>query len=145
MQFDQTPEPETPAQADVAVEAPAAPDPSRVKAAAEPKPTRRSRQVTPRRQEKATRPVQARIAAAQPEAEAEAEVQKTGMVMVRVNPWAEVFWSGRSMGITPMDAVELPAGKQVLTLRNQDLSLERKISVNVVPGAEVVVKADLLD
>ncbi len=111
-------------------------------AAPEPKPVRRTRQPT-RRQEKAARPVQTR-AEAPPVAEAEVEIQ-TGRVMLRVNPWAEVYWSGRSMGITPMDAVELPAGKQVLTLRNEDLSLERKIAVNVIPGSEVVVKADLLD
>ncbi|MGA9526116.1 MAG: hypothetical protein WBV82_31950, partial [Myxococcaceae bacterium] len=108
------------------------------------KPVRRTVQVA-RRQEKTARPVQARAEDIAQQPEPEPEVQKTGLVMLRVNPWAEVFWSGRSMGITPMAAVELPAGKQVLTLRNQDLSLERKISVDVVPGSQVVVKADLLD
>ena len=50
-----------------------------------------------------------------------------------------------SMGVTPMDAVELPAGVQTLTLRNPELKLERKVSVNVRANQEVVLKADLLE
>ena len=62
-----------------------------------------------------------------------------------MNPWAEVFFDGRSMGITPMDAVELPTGTQVLTLRNSNLKVERRVSVNVQANREVVLKADLLE
>jgi hypothetical protein len=35
-----------------------------------------------------------------------------GRVHVRVNPWAEVFYGGRRLGITPMGAIQLPAGRR---------------------------------
>ena len=38
----------------------------------------------------------------------------------------------------------LPAGRHVLLLRNPDLGLERRYSVDVPEGGEVVLKADLL-
>ncbi len=141
VKFAEAPEPEPVTTSEAAGSEAAA---GRAEKAPERKPVRRTRQVT-RRQEKAAPPVQAVAAATTELREPEPEVRMTGLVMLRVNPWAEVFWSGRSMGITPMGAVELPAGKQVLTLRNQDLSLERKISVDVVSGSQIVVKADLLE
>ncbi|MBX5483076.1 MAG: serine/threonine protein kinase [Myxococcaceae bacterium] len=100
-----------------------------------PSPTRRSRSTTRTHQ----------VAAREPAAPAAPEVPATGRVVLRVNPWAEVFWRGHSMGVTPIDPVEVPAGRQVFTLRNPNLKLERKVSVDVQPGQEVILKADLLE
>ncbi|WNG40118.1 hypothetical protein F0U61_45380 [Archangium violaceum] len=68
-----------------------------------------------------------------------------GRVHVRVNPWAEVFYGGRRLGITPMPAIQLPAGRRTLTLKNTDLGVSRDYRVSVSANGEVTLKADLLE
>ena len=69
---------------------------------------------------------------------------KPGHVTVRVNPWAEVFFNGKSYGITPLKSpVEVPAGTATFTLKNSQLGVNKKVTVKVAAGAEVVLKADL--
>ncbi len=68
-----------------------------------------------------------------------------GRVILRVNPWAEVFLGGRSLGITPIDPVVLPPGSHSFVLKNPQLGLEKRLEARVSAGADVVVKADLLD
>jgi tRNA A-37 threonylcarbamoyl transferase component Bud32 len=68
-----------------------------------------------------------------------------GKVALRVSPWAEVFHDGKSLGITPMAPVAVPAGKQTFTLRNKDLNVTRMVTVTVPAGGEVVLRADLFD
>ncbi|MGA9523453.1 MAG: serine/threonine protein kinase, partial [Myxococcaceae bacterium] len=63
---------------------------------------------------------------------------------VRVNPWAEVFYEDRSLGISPVGPIELPAGRVQLVLRNPELGVERKVFVEVKPGREKTLKEDLL-
>jgi eukaryotic-like serine/threonine-protein kinase len=70
--------------------------------------------------------------------------QRPGQVVFRAHPWAEVFLDGKSLGTTPMSAVELPAGKYVFTFRNKDLSAERRVTAVVQPGVRSVVKASML-
>jgi serine/threonine-protein kinase len=68
---------------------------------------------------------------------------KPGRVTVRVNPWAEVLYGGRSLGTTPIPPVEVPAGTATFVLRNTQLGVSRKVSVKVPAGGSVVLKADL--
>jgi serine/threonine-protein kinase len=68
---------------------------------------------------------------------------KTGKVMVRVNPWAEVLYAGKSYGVTPIAPIEVPSGTATFTLKNEQLKVTRKVSVKVPAGATVVLKADL--
>ncbi len=69
---------------------------------------------------------------------------KPGRVTVRVNPWAEVFFNGKSYGITPLKSpVEVPAGAATFTLKNPQLGVNKKVTVKVAAGTEVVLKADL--
>ncbi|MBS1148637.1 MAG: serine/threonine protein kinase [Myxococcaceae bacterium] len=69
---------------------------------------------------------------------------RPGRVTVRVNPWAEVFFNGKSYGITPLKhAIEVPAGNVTFTLKNPQLGVNRKVTVRVAAGGEVVLKADL--
>jgi hypothetical protein len=69
---------------------------------------------------------------------------KPGHVTVRVNPWAEVFYNGKSYGTTPLkQPIEVPAGNVTFMLRNSQLGVNKKVSVKVAAGAEVVLKADL--
>jgi serine/threonine-protein kinase len=64
-------------------------------------------------------------------------------VLVRVFPWAEVYLGSRHLGTTPMRAIELPAGKHVLVLKNPQLKVERKVTVLVPRGGRATVKEDL--
>lgn len=68
---------------------------------------------------------------------------KPGKVTVRVNPWAEVVYAGKSYGVTPIPPIEVPSGTATFTLRNKQLKVTRKVSVKVPPGGNVVLKADL--
>ena len=68
---------------------------------------------------------------------------KTGKVTVRVNPWAEVIFAGRSLGTTPIPPVEVPAGTATFLLKNGQLGVSRRVSVKVPAGGSVVLKADL--
>jgi hypothetical protein len=67
-----------------------------------------------------------------------------GRVRVRVNPWADVLLDGERLGTTPMPPADVPAGAHIITLRNKDLVVERRMKVRVRPGVETIVKADLL-
>jgi serine/threonine-protein kinase len=68
---------------------------------------------------------------------------KSGKVTVRVNPWAEVVYAGKSYGVTPIPPIEVPSGTATFTLKNDQLKVTRKVSVKVPPGGSVVLKADL--
>ena len=69
---------------------------------------------------------------------------KPGHVTVRVNPWAEVFYNGKSYGMTPLKSpIEVPPGNVTFTLKNPQLGVNKKVVVKVPPGTEVVLKADL--
>ncbi|MDC0711024.1 serine/threonine-protein kinase [Stigmatella sp. ncwal1] len=69
----------------------------------------------------------------------------SGTVSLRVNPWAEVLYAGKSLGVTPMAPFELPSGTHTLTLVNQDLDVKRKVRVVVTARREVVLRINLLD
>ncbi|WP_224247840.1 serine/threonine protein kinase [Hyalangium gracile] len=69
----------------------------------------------------------------------------TGTVTLRVNPWAEVFYAGKTLGVTPMAPIELPSGTQTLTLVNRDLDVEKKVKVSVPANRDVVLRVNLLD
>ena len=62
---------------------------------------------------------------------------------VRVNPWAEVIYQGRSYGVTPVAPITVPAGTATFTLRNKQLGVTKQVSIKVPAGGEVVLKADL--
>lgn len=70
---------------------------------------------------------------------------KPGKVTVWVNPYAEVFYRGRSLGFTPIPALEVPAGVAQFTLKNKQLGVTRKVSIEVPAGGEVVLRADLFE
>ncbi|WP_225408225.1 serine/threonine-protein kinase [Stigmatella hybrida] len=82
-----------------------------------------------------------------PEAKRAARSSKhaSGTVSLRVNPWAEVLYAGKSLGVTPMAPFELPSGTHTLTLVNQDLDVKRKVRVVVPASKQVVLRINLLD
>jgi serine/threonine-protein kinase len=70
-------------------------------------------------------------------------VPRPGRVTVRVNPWAEVIYEGRSYGVTPVAPITVPAGTATFTLKNKQLGVTKRVSIKVPAGGEVVLKADL--
>jgi hypothetical protein len=69
---------------------------------------------------------------------------RLGRVRVRVNPWAEVFYGGKSYGVTPLKRpIEVPPGTATFVLKNPQLGVNRKVTVKVTAGADVLLKADL--
>ncbi|MFL5319623.1 MAG: serine/threonine protein kinase [Myxococcaceae bacterium] len=70
---------------------------------------------------------------------------KPGKVSLRVNPYAEVFFGGKSLGVTPMPPVEVPSGTQTFTLKNSELKITKTVTVKVPAGGTVTLKADLFD
>jgi serine/threonine-protein kinase len=68
-----------------------------------------------------------------------------GRVQIYVKPWAEVFWQGRRIGITPLpQPIEVPSGDQVFTLKNNELGVTRALSLKVPPAGTTTLKVDLL-
>lgn len=67
-----------------------------------------------------------------------------GWLELRVHPWAEVWVDGRKMGVTPVEPIELTAGRHQLRLTNPDAAIERKVSFSVVPKATVLINVNLL-
>lgn len=61
-------------------------------------------------------------------------VFKKGKVVVDVKPWAEVFWRGKKIGMTPLPPFELYEGNHELRLRNPELGVERTVPIAVRPG-----------
>lgn len=67
----------------------------------------------------------------------------TGKVTLLSNPWAEVIWRGRVLGMTPLMDHQLPAGTHTLTLRNPAQGLSKRIRVTVEPGKPVRRRIEL--
>jgi serine/threonine-protein kinase len=67
---------------------------------------------------------------------------KPGKVAFRVYPWAEVFYRGKSLGVTPIAPVETPPGPQSFILKNPQLSQEKEVHVSVPSGGTSLVKYD---
>jgi hypothetical protein len=66
-----------------------------------------------------------------------------GTVVVRATPYAEVFLGERSLGVTPLEPVELPEGAHLFRFVNKETNRAENREVNVIPGQQVIVKVDL--
>ncbi|MFH1811176.1 MAG: protein kinase [Pseudomonadota bacterium] len=66
-----------------------------------------------------------------------------GSLTLASEPWSEVFLNGKSLGLTPLANVRLPAGSHRLVLRNRKLGLEKTAWVRIRPNRETVLKVRL--
>jgi serine/threonine-protein kinase len=66
-----------------------------------------------------------------------------GHLRVAVSPWAEVNIDGRSLGVTPLQPVELGEGQHQIQLKNGDLGVVAKRRIVVQPNKETLLKIDL--
>jgi serine/threonine-protein kinase len=90
-------------------------------------------------------PAEATLAGTTVLRDAAAAPASNGQVVIRVNPWAEVFFEGKRVGVTPMRPLVVPAGTRTFLLRNPELAIERTVRVLVPPNGQVVLKEDLLE
>lgn len=61
-------------------------------------------------------------------------VTARGRLSLYSDPWAEVRWRGRVLGLTPLLDSELPVGVHTLTLHNPIEKLEKNIQVTIKKG-----------
>jgi serine/threonine-protein kinase len=68
---------------------------------------------------------------------------KSGVLRLRVSPWAEVFLDGRLLGQTPLPEQTLAPGTHSIILVNGELGVRRSYRVNVRAGEQKTFSADL--
>jgi serine/threonine-protein kinase len=66
-----------------------------------------------------------------------------GQLRIAVAPSAEVMLDGRPLGVTPLDALDLPEGTHSVTLKNNELGVISKRRLVVAPNRETLLKVDL--
>lgn len=113
----------SPARAEAVPEPAVAPDPSPAhaeEAAPRPAPAKAARTAT--RRPKDTRP---------------------GRLTIDTRPWTEVFLGARRLGMTPLQGVELPAGKHRLRLKNAEVGLDTSVTVQIRAGQETRLRRTL--
>ena len=67
-----------------------------------------------------------------------------GTVEFRIRPYATVFLSGKELGDTPMEPVDLPAGNYTVKLVNKSIPKTVTLSIRVVNGETTVVRHNFL-
>ncbi len=73
-----------------------------------------------------------------PAASAKPEPPGFGFLTIDTSPWSQVSVAGRSLGQTPLVSVKLPAGNQILTMKNPDQGIETSYTVSIEPGKTTV-------
>jgi serine/threonine-protein kinase len=57
-----------------------------------------------------------------------------GMLRLNSNPWTEVYWKGKRMGVTPLLDARLPVGTHEITLINPESGQRKTIQIRIRPG-----------
>ncbi|QDE96539.1 serine/threonine protein kinase [Myxococcus xanthus] len=70
-------------------------------------------------------------------------VAAKGRLELRVRPYAVVYLNGGMLGETPLNSVEVPAGRHTLRLVNQELGKDVTRAVDVKAGQSTVFKLNL--
>jgi serine/threonine-protein kinase len=78
-----------------------------------------------------------------PTATADVDPSSPGSLQVVVNPWGDVIVDGKSVGTTPMPAIQLAPGPHSVVVKNAELGATRSASVTIKPGQTASVKFDL--
>lgn len=67
-----------------------------------------------------------------------------GELKIVVKPWAMIRVDDREIGISPVPAQSVPAGKHRVTLSNKDLGKDLVREVDVPPGETITLRVDLM-
>ena len=65
-----------------------------------------------------------------------------GTIIIRANPWADVYLDGKKVGTTTLKLKDVPAGKHTLILRRQQYKEIRK-EIEVVPSDTIKINEPL--
>jgi serine/threonine-protein kinase len=68
---------------------------------------------------------------------------KTGSLVVRAYPWADVIVDSKPLGITPVGPIAIDTGPHTVTLVNSELSVTRRVQVQVRAAKTASVEVDL--
>lgn len=82
-------------------------------------------------------------AAVNPERVIPDAARKNGLLTVSATPWAEVRLDGKLLGSTPRRSLPLRPGKHTLQLSCPPLAHEAKVPIELQPGRELRVSADM--
>jgi serine/threonine-protein kinase len=66
-----------------------------------------------------------------------------GFLTLDTSPWTQVFVGDRDLGLTPLNQVKLPAGKNTLTLRNPEKGIATSVVVEIALDQVTVRKISL--
>ena len=66
-----------------------------------------------------------------------------GKLTLKTSPWTTVYLGKQKLGDTPLLALPLPAGRQVLRLVNPEAGLDSTVEVDIVAGETTVTKLRL--
>lgn len=67
---------------------------------------------------------------------------RTGSLRILITPWADVYVDGQHVGQTPMDELQIPAGRHTVFLRHPSLG-EKKEDIEVRPNESIVLKVEM--
>jgi serine/threonine protein kinase len=67
-----------------------------------------------------------------------------GRLRINTRPWSEVSVDGKRIGNTPQMNIELKPGKHTVLLVNEQFSIRKTISVDIVPGETTTKVIDLV-
>jgi serine/threonine protein kinase len=67
----------------------------------------------------------------------------TGYLTLDTNPWTEVYFQGKRLGLTPLAYLKLPAGKLKLLLRNREKNIQKTILIEIKPNETTIKQLDL--
>jgi serine/threonine protein kinase len=88
-------------------------------------------------------PARAAEAPAAVSGETTGDPKRGSLLSVSAAPWAEVRVDGRDLGVTPRRSLQLRPGKHLLTLSCPPLDREARVPIELAPGQELHVAADL--
>lgn len=63
-----------------------------------------------------------------------------GKLAIRVQPWAKVSLNGKPVGTTPMEPLDIAAGRHEVRLENAQLSKDEKHPVVIKEGKQEIIK-----
>jgi serine/threonine-protein kinase len=84
-----------------------------------------------------------RVQRPKPSAAPERGAASTGLLELRIRPYASVFIDGQALGQTPLKPVELAAGEHTVVLVNPTLNKQATRRIVVKPGQRFVLKLNL--
>ena len=79
-------------------------------------------------------PTRSELSSAPVEKSAPAASGKLGTLRLNTRPWSQVIVDGRMVGNTPQPNLQLSAGKHKLQLINQQLGLNKSVTVTIKAG-----------